>query len=239
MENKSQQKSLYAKWLIIVAFGLVVIAFFSLDLGRDLSLNSLKENKDVLRSYTESHYPWVVLLYILTYIAQTTFSLPGAAILTLTGGFLFGTLLGALYANVGATVGAVLAFIAARFLFHDWVERTFGQKLGGIQEGFAKNAFHYLLTIRLIPVFPFFLVNLASGLTRMHLPTYVVATAVGILPGSLVYSNAGKQLGTINSLDDIASPGVIGAFVLLGLLALVPVLYQKIKNRSSDKTVLH
>ena len=181
----------------------------------------------------------MVVLYIVIYIVQTAFSLPGAAILTLAGGFLFGALLGTVYVNIGATVGATLAFIAARYLFRDAVEKKFGHKLDAIQQGFAKNAFNYLLTLRLIPLFPFFLVNLASGLTRMHLPTYVVGTTLGILPGSFVFANAGKQLGTINSLEDIASPGVIGAFVLLGLLALVPVIYQKVKKVLIEKPISH
>src|SRR5581483_8973218 len=104
----------------------------------------------------------------------------------------------------------------ARYLLRDWVEHKFGDRLGPIQEGFAKNAFSYLLTLRLIPIFPFFLVNLVSGLTRITVGTYLAATAVGIIPGSFVYANAGRQLGSINSLSEIASPHVLGAFALLG-----------------------
>ncbi|TLY15099.1 MAG: TVP38/TMEM64 family protein, partial [Nitrospirae bacterium] len=157
----------------------------------------------------------------------TALSLPGAAILTLAGGFLFGTVLGTVYVNVGATTGATLAFLTARYLLRDWVEKKFGDRLGPIQEGFAKDAFSYLLTLRLIPIFPFFLVNLVSGLTRVNIGTYVVATALGIIPGSFVYAYAGRQLGTINSLKEIASPKVLLAFMLLGLLALVPVVYRR------------
>ena len=130
--------------------------------------------------------------------------------------------------NVGATTGATLAFLTARYLLRDWVERKFGDRLEPIQAGFAKNAFSYLLTLRLIPIFPFFLVNLVSGLTRVNLGAYVVATALGIIPGTFVYAYAGRQLGTINSLKEIASPNVLLAFTLLGLLALVPVLYRRI-----------
>jgi len=167
------------------------------------------------------------VLFVLTYVAVTGFSLPGAVILTLAGGFLFGFVWGTLFVNVGATTGATLAFLSSRYLLRDWVERKFGKWLGPVQQGFTNNAFSYLLTLRLIPLFPFFVVNLVSGLTRMNVGTYVVATALGIIPGSFVYAYAGRQLGTINSLKDIASPGVIGAFVLLGLLALVPSLYKK------------
>jgi uncharacterized membrane protein YdjX (TVP38/TMEM64 family) len=160
-------------------------------------------------------------------VAVTGLSLPGAVILTLAGGFLFGAVWGTLFVNLGATTGATLAFLASRYLLHDWVERKFGKWLGPVQQGFAQNAFSYLMTLRLIPLFPFFVVNLVSGLTRMNIGTYVAATALGIIPGSFVYAYAGRQLGTINSLKDIASPGVIGAFVLLGVLALVPSLYKK------------
>jgi len=134
---------------------------------------------------------------------------------------------GTVFVNVGATTGATLAFLAARYLLRDWVEQKFGDRLQPIQEGFAKNAFSYLMTLRLIPLFPFFLVNLVSGLTRVPLGTYIVATALGIIPGSFVYAYAGRQLGTINSLREIASPNVLLAFTLLGLLALVPVVYRR------------
>lgn len=228
----SGRKSAFGKWILMGIFATGIVVFLFFDLGRFLTLELLRENKDGLRIYTESHYALVVILYIVIYCVQTTFSLPGAAILTLAGGFLFGILLGTLYVNIGATSGATLAFLVARYLFRDAVERRFGEKLASFHRGFERNDFNYLITIRLIPIFPFFLVNLGSGLTRIRLSTYVAATAIGIIPGSFVYSNAGKQLGTINSLKDIASPGVVGAFVVLGLLALVPVFYQRLKKTS-------
>jgi uncharacterized membrane protein YdjX (TVP38/TMEM64 family) len=202
-------------------------AFFYFDLGRFLSLDALKDNRDYLLTFTETHSAVAAALFVLVYVAVTGLSLPGAVILTLAGGFLFGAVWGTLFVNLGATAGATLAFLASRYLMRDWVERKFGKWLGPVQQGFAKNAFSYLMTLRLIPLFPFFVVNLVSGLTRMNVGTYVVATALGIIPGSFVYAYAGRQLGTINSLKDIASPGVIGALVLLGLLALVPNLYKK------------
>lgn len=223
------------KLAILGLFVLGAAAFFYFDLGRYLTLAALKANKDALRAYTEAHYAATVGLYIVIYCVQTALSLPGAAILTLTGGFLFGTLWGTVYVNLAATSGAALAFLAARFLLRDAVERKFGARLASIQRGFSQNAFNYLLTLRLIPLFPFFLVNLASGLTRVRLSTYVLATAVGILPGSAVYANAGSQLGTIESLKDVASPGVLGAFALLGGLALVPVIYQKLRGPSAAR----
>jgi uncharacterized membrane protein YdjX (TVP38/TMEM64 family) len=215
------------KIVVVLAIGVAVAAFFYFDLGRFLSLDALKDNRDYLLSFTETHAAAAAALFVLAYVAVTGLSLPGAVILTLAGGFLFGAVWGTLFVNLGATTGATLAFLASRYLLRDWVERKFGKWLGPVQQGFTNNAFSYLLTLRLIPLFPFFVVNLVSGLTRMNVGNYVAATALGIIPGSFVYAYAGRQLGTINSLKDIASPGVIGAFVLLGLLALVPSLYKK------------
>ena len=218
---------LKGKLIVGLLFAAAIGAFLYFDLKQYLSLDSLKANRDALLAFTNSHYASAVGLFILAYIVQTAFSLPGGAIMTLAGGFLFGSLVGTLYVNLGATIGATLAFLVARYLLRDWVEGKFGHRLGPIQEGFAKNAFSYLMTLRLIPLFPFFLVNLLSGLTRVKVSTYVLATAIGIIPGSFVFAFAGRQLGSINSLSEIASPNVLLAFTLLGLLALVPILYKK------------
>jgi uncharacterized membrane protein YdjX (TVP38/TMEM64 family) len=222
------------KIIVVLAIGIAVAAFFYFDLGQFLSLQALKDNRDYLLSFTETHSAAAAALFVLAYIAVAGLSLPGAMILTLAGGFLFGFVWGTLFVNLGATTGATLAFLASRYLLRDWVERKFGKWLGPVQQGFEKNAFSYLMTLRLIPLFPFFVVNLVSGLTRMNIGAYVAATAIGIIPGSFVYAYAGRQLGTINSLKDIASPGVIGAFVLLGLLALVPSLYKKWSGKPAN-----
>jgi uncharacterized membrane protein YdjX (TVP38/TMEM64 family) len=219
--------SMMGKIFVALLFLSAIGAFFFFDLKSYLSLDTVKANRDSLLVFTQEHYGPAVVLFILVYILQTAFSLPGATIMTLAGGFLFGSLWATLYVNIGATTGATLAFLAARYLFHQWVERKFGDRLGPFQEGFAKNAFSYLLTLRLIPLFPFFLVNLLSGLTRVRVSTYVAATAVGIIPGSFVYTFAGRQLGTINSLSELASPRLLLAFSLLGLLILVPIVYRK------------
>ena len=219
------------KFAIAAVIAVAIGAFFYFDLGRFLSLVALKDNRDRLLSFTEANYGSSAVLFILVYIAVTGLSLPGAVILTLAGGFMFGSLFGLLFVNVGATTGATLAFLTARYLLRDTVERKFGKWIGPLQEGFTKNAFSYLMTLRLIPLFPFFIVNLVSGLTRMNVGTYVAATALGIIPGSFVYAYAGRQLGTINSLKEIASPNVILAFTLLGLLALVPILYRRFTGK--------
>ena len=208
---------------ITLVISVLVIAFFYL---RDsFTFNALQENKDVIGRYVQSHYPFAVILFILTYAVITALALPGALILTLAGGFLFDVLAGTLYVNIGATIGATLAFMGSRYLFRDAIEKRFGERLTSFQQGLTKHAFHYLLTLRLIPLFPFFLINLLSGLTPIRLSTYIGATALGIIPGTFVYCIAGQQLGRINSIEEIASPGVLGALTLLGLFALIPVVY--------------
>ena len=228
------KRSASGKLMLGLLVGLAVATFFYFDLGQYLSLDGLKANRDYLLVFTESHYSAAVGLFIVVYCIVVGLSLPGGAIMTLAGGFLFGSVLGTVYVNVGATVGATLAFLVARYLLRDWVEQKFGNRLGAIQEGFAKNAFSYLMTLRLIPLFPFFLVNLVSGLTRVSVTTYVVATSLGIIPGSFVFAYAGRQLGTINSLKEIVSPNVLMAFTLLGLLALLPILYKKFAGRATS-----
>lgn len=232
-EAPPSSSSPVGKVIVLVLFAAAVFVFFYFDLRQYVSLDALKVNRDRLLTFTEANYTSAVLIYMLLYCLQTAFSLPGATIFTLAGGFLFGAVLGTLYVNVAATTGATLAFLAARYLLRDWVERKFGHRLGSIQDGFAKNAFSYLLTLRLIPLFPFFLVNLVSGLTRVTVGAFIAATALGIIPASFVFANAGRQLGSINSLSEIASPRVLGAFALLGLLALMPIVYRKLTGQRS------
>src|SRR5690348_13510330 len=224
--------SIHGKLIVSALFIAAIGAFYFFDLMTYFSLDVLKANRDKLLAFTDEHYVSAVVLFILIYVVQTAFSLPGATLMTLTGGFLFGSLWAALYVNVGATSGATLAFLAARYLFRDWVEQRFGHRLEAFQAGFVQNAFNYLLTLRLIPLFPFFLVNLLSGLTRMNVGTYVAGTALGIIPGSLAYTFAGRQLGTINSVGELASPRLLLAFTALGLFFLLPVAYRMLGRPS-------
>lgn len=226
-------RSITGKLIVAACLLAGVAAFFLLDLNSYLSLEAIKTNRDRLLAYTADRYLSAVMIFVLLYLAVVAFSLPGAALFTLTGGFLFGAIPGALYANIGATTGATLAFLSARYLLHDWVEARWGQRLGAFQRGFAHNAFGYLISLRLMPIFPFFIINLLTGLTKTPLGTFVAATSLGIIPGSLVYAYAGRQLGTINALRDIASPGVLTAFMLLGLLALAPMIYRAVTGKRS------
>jgi uncharacterized membrane protein YdjX (TVP38/TMEM64 family) len=217
-------------WLVALLV-LLGASFFYFDLGKYLTLTSLKSNRAALVELYESHQLAIIAIFITAYIVQTALSLPGAAILSLAAGAIFGALMGALYVNIGATIGASLAFLVARYLFHDVIQKKFGSKLERINRELETRGFNYLLFLRLVPVFPFFLINLGAGLTKMSLRTFFFGTMVGIIPGSFVFCNAGASLATINSLSEVASPRVLVSFALLGLFALVPVLYQKLRKK--------
>ncbi|MDP7556416.1 MAG: TVP38/TMEM64 family protein [Nitrospinaceae bacterium] len=220
--------------LALVAMGIAL--FYVFDLQQYLSLESLKGNRDRLDAVQQEHSVAVVLSFIGIYFLVVAISLPGATILTLAGGAIFGSVAGTLIVNVGATLGATAAFLVARFILRDWVEKKFGDKLEPINKGFSENAINYLLFLRLVPLFPFFLVNLVSGLTKVRLPVYFFGTMFGIMPGSFVYANAGSNLARINSISDIASFEVLGALALLGVFALIPTLYHRHKNKKSAST---
>ena len=218
--------------LVIAAIVVMLIAlFFVFDLGKYLTLESLKANRDALTTFYQKNRIVMAAAFITVYIIQTALSLPGAAVLSLAAGAIFGVGMGTLYVNIGATVGATLAFLVARYLFHDVIQNKFGSRLEKINKELEAQGFNYLLFLRLVPVFPFFLINLGAGLTKMPLRTYFLGTMVGIIPGSFVFCNAGASLATISSMSEVASPRVLGSFALLGMFALVPVLYQKFKRR--------
>ncbi|MGB7630373.1 MAG: TVP38/TMEM64 family protein, partial [Candidatus Deferrimicrobium sp.] len=179
------------KILILLVFAAVVAAFYFLDLGKYLTLESLKANRARLTDLRAAHAFLFAAVFVLVYIVQTAFSLPGAAILSLAAGAIFGVLQGTLFVVSGATVGAILAFLVSRTLLRDWVVKKFGGRMEGIDRGLRENGLSYLLFLRLVPAFPFFLVNLACGVTGLPLRTYALGTLFGIMPGSLVFVNAG------------------------------------------------
>jgi uncharacterized membrane protein YdjX (TVP38/TMEM64 family) len=219
------------KFVIAASVVMLIAVFFVFDLGGFLTLESLKANRDALAAFYQKNRFVMAAAFIAIYIIQTALSLPGAAILSLAAGAIFGAVMGTLYVNIGATVGATLAFLVARYLFHDLIQNKFGSRLEKINKELEARGFNYLLFLRLVPVFPFFLINLGAGLTRMPLRTYFLGTMLGIIPGSFVFCNAGASLATITSISEVASPRVLGSFALLGLFALVPALYQKLKRR--------
>lgn len=223
-----------SKKIILVLAGIVGIAlFFYFDLQRFLTLDALKANRQSLLEFYADHRLLMVAGFMSVYIIQTALSLPGAAILSLAAGAIFGTVMGTIYANLAATIGATLAFLVTRYLLRDMVLSKFGAKLEGMNRELEARGFSYLLFLRLVPVFPFFLINLAAGLTRLPLRTFFFGTMLGIIPGGFVYVNAGASLATIDSLSGIASPRVLGSFALLGLFALIPVLYIRFKRRNT------
>jgi uncharacterized membrane protein YdjX (TVP38/TMEM64 family) len=218
------------KKCILLLIGLTAVGlFFYLDLGRFLTLESLKSNRQLLLQYHVEHGLLLVATFMAIYVIQTGLALPGATILSLTAGAIFGPWLGTLYAVTSASIGATLSFLITRYLLRDAVLSRFGSKLDGMNKELEERGLNYLLFLRLVPLFPFFLINLAAGLTRLPLRTFMLGTFLGIIPGGFVFVNAGASLASINRLSDIASPRVLGSFALLGLFALIPALYAKLK----------
>ncbi len=219
------------KILILLVFAAVAGAFHFLDLGKYLTLESLKANRALLTDLRAAHAFLFAAVFVLIYVVQTAFSLPGAAILSLAAGAIFGVLQGTIFVVSGATVGAILAFLVSRTLLRDWVVEKFGGRMEGIDRGLRENGLSYLLFLRLVPAFPFFLVNLACGVTGLPLRTYALGTLFGIMPGSLVFVNAGASLAAIETVSQVASPRMLGSFALLGLFALLPTIIKAVKKR--------
>ncbi len=220
------------KKLIILA----VIAAASIGIalamrGGGYSLEQLLESRDQLLAFVEARAVAAALLFILAYIAVVAFSIPGATVLTLLGGFLFGPFLGTLLVNLGASVGALLIFLAARYVMRDALLSRYGSQLAKLNDEIEINGASYLLTLRFIPIFPFFLINLLAGLTPVSWLTYLWTTAVGIIPGSFVYALLGSSGASLDAAGGAFSPELIAGLVLLGVVSLIPVALRKIKAR--------
>jgi uncharacterized membrane protein YdjX (TVP38/TMEM64 family) len=213
-------KKLLQRLLIVAAIIIVVILFKVLDLGQYLSLEYLKTSQDKFTQIYTSHRLPVIASYMAIYIVVTALSLPGAAVMTLAGGAMFGFWIGVLVVSFASTIGATLACFVARFLLRDWVQNRFGEKLSRMNKGIEKEGTFYLFSLRLVPIFPFFVINLAMGLTPMKLWTFYWVSQIGMFPGTMVYVNAGKELGQVESLSSILSPGLIISFVILGLFPI-------------------
>ncbi len=209
------------KVLLLLALALAIGAFFVLDLGRFLSLHHLQQSHADLAELYASHPLQVAAVYFLIYVVATALSLPGAAIITLAGGAIFGLLWGTVIVSFASSIGATLAFLVSRFVLRSTVQDKFGQRLAEINRGVQKDGAFYLFTLRLIPVVPFFLINLLMGLTNMKARTFYGVSQIGMLAGTLVYVNAGTQLAQLDSLQGILSPGLIGSFALLGVFPLM------------------
>ena len=206
--------------IVIIIIGLVA-AFKIFNLGEYFTLEYMQESQTRFQTLYSEHRVGVIAGYMGIYILVTSLSLPGAAIMTLAGGALFGLVIGTIVVSFASTIGATLACFVSRFILRDWVQGKFGDKLKTVNEGIEKEGSLYLFTLRLIPVFPFWLINLVMGLTKMPLKTFFWVSQVGMLAGTIVYVNAGKELAKIDSLSGILSPGLIISFVLLGLFPII------------------
>ena len=207
--------------VLLLLLVLVIGAFVALDLGRYLSFEQLKASQASFDQLYAQQPVMVAAVYFGVYVLATALSFPGAVIITLAGGAVFGLWQGLLLVSFASTLGATLAFLASRFVLRDWVESRFGQRLADINAGVGKEGAFYLFTLRLIPVVPFFLINLLMGLTRMKTWTYYWVSQLGMLAGTAVYVNAGTQLAQLDSVQGILSPALLGSFVLLGIFPLL------------------
>lgn len=207
--------------ILVIVIAALIASFFMLDLNQYLTLESLKNNQQDLAQYIEANWLVAFVGYLVIYAAATALSVPGAAILTLGAGALFGFGWGLLLASFASSIGATLAFLASRFLLRDWVKSTFSKKLESIDKGVEKDGAFYLLSLRLVPIFPFFIINLVMGVTGIKTWTYYWVSQLGMLIGTAVYVNAGTQLVEINQLSDIISTDLILSFVLLGIFPIL------------------
>ena len=211
----------FRKLLLLVAVLMAIVAFFTFDLNRYFSLDFLQQSQARFAELRAQQPLALALGYFAVYVAVTALSLPGATIVTLAGGAIFGLGWGLLIVSFASSIGATLAFLTARFLLRDSVQARFGQRLAEVDKGIEKEGAFYLFTLRLIPVVPFFLINLLMGLTKMKAWTFYWVSQLGMLAGTAVYVNAGTQLGQLTSLQGILSPALLGSFVLLGLFPLI------------------
>ena len=213
------------KLSLLLILGVVAGLYVAFDFGQYLNLQALKAQQQSIESFRAAHPGLAILAYVGVYVLTTALSLPGATLLTLAGGAVFGLGWGTLIISFASSIGATAAFLMSRVLLRDWVTQRFGQRLQTIDEGIRREGAFYLFTLRLVPIVPFFLVNLLFGLTTMKARTFYGVSQIGMLAGTIVYVNAGTQLGKLESLSGIVSPTLLGSFVLLGLF---PVLARKL-----------
>lgn len=225
------------QWLPLTILVLAIIAFFAFGLHRYLTFEHLKAYRFKLLQWTQEHYFLTVAAYILAYILVVTLSVPGAVYMTLIGGFLFGIVLGTLYVVMSATIGATLLFLIVRTAFGHWLAKGVGHWTQKMAHGFRENAFSYLLFLRFIPLFPFWVVNIVPALLNVRLITFVIGTFIGIIPGSLIYVSIGQSLNSLfarnvkPNLGIIFEPQILLPLLGLAIISLLPILYKYFKSR--------
>jgi uncharacterized membrane protein YdjX (TVP38/TMEM64 family) len=233
-----QNRPAWLRWLPLGVLVAGTAAFFALGLDDYVTFDTLARHRGGLLAWVEARPFLAPLLYIVGYVAAIAFSLPGGVLLTVTGGFLFGPVFGALFAILGATGGATCVYLAARTALGERLRAKAGSSLQRLQEGFRQDAFSYLLVLRLVPLFPFFLVNIVPAFAGVPVRTYVVATFIGIIPGAFVFASVGNGLGAVfdagqtPDLRIILKPQILLPILGLALLALIPVGYRRWKGRN-------
>lgn len=241
--TSSTPSALWKRLSILAVFAAAIAAFFGFGLHTYLSFDQLRQNRGALMAYVATMQVKAVLLFVLAYAVATALSLPGAVILTLTGGFLFGIWEGTIAVVTGATLGAVILFLTARSLLADVLRSKAGPWLAKMETGFKDDALSYLLVLRLIPGFPFFIVNLVPAFLGVPLRTFVIGTFLGIIPGTFVFTSIGAGLGSIfNSMQEFSlkgalTPQVVTALVGLAVLSLIPVVYKRLASRSAASSI--
>ena len=230
MKHFSKKKILVG----LVILGVILLLRFT-GISEFLSLENLKHNREHLQTFVSSHYVLSVLLYIGLYIAVVATTIPLALVMTTAGGFLFGIFPGVFYANVGATVGAIISFLWMRHFLGRAVQNKYKDRLHNFNKNMDEQGAFYLLGLHLIGVIPFFILNMLASMTNVTLFTFIWTTSLGILPVATLFCYMGQKLGTLSSVNDILTPEMIIAFVVLGLLAFFPVIWSKIKKCRSDR----
>lgn len=225
-QTRDHPSSKLIRLLLLLLFVGGLLAFFLLGGAQYLNLDTLQAQRDALLAFTERHFWTTALLAVFIYTVAVALSIPGGLVLSLAMGLLFGRWLGTLLIVIAATVGATLVFLAARYVFAEALRRRLGDSTRRLLEGFDRNAVNYLLFLRLVPLFPFWLVNIAPAFTGIRLRTYVLATFIGIIPGSFVFANIGDTLGHITTTEDLVSTEMLLGLTLLGLFALLPVFFR-------------
>jgi uncharacterized membrane protein YdjX (TVP38/TMEM64 family) len=227
------------RFLPLAILVLAIVPVFAFGFDDYLRFEQLRQNRTQLLDFVGRHAALAPLLFMAIYVAVIALSIPGGAVLTVAGGFLFGVALGTLYVVIAATIGAAVVFLAAKTAFGDSLRRKAGPWLRRMEDGFRENALNYLLFLRLVPIFPFWLVNLVPALLGVPFRTYVTATFFGIIPGSLVYASVGNGLGAVfdaGATPDVGvifKPAIILPLIGLAILAILPVAYKKITARQT------
>jgi uncharacterized membrane protein YdjX (TVP38/TMEM64 family) len=225
VENGAPRRALWPRLLLAILLISVVAGFYLFSLDRYISLDYLRDNRDHFLKEADDHLLLALLLFFVVYTALTALSVPAAWVLTLIGGALFDRWLGTAVVSAASTCGATLAFLTSRYLLQDFVQRRFGARLRRLNEGIEKDGAYYLLTLRLVVIFPFYLVNLGMGLTTIRLRTYVWVSWLGMLPATFLYCNVGAELRRVDSVRAVVSPSLL---ISLALLGVAPVLIRKL-----------